>query len=529
MGAFVSYMMQVTLVMSMLYLVYRWVLASTTFHRLNRMALLSIYLLAWLLPGVVSIGFSIKEGAGVAEVGFPVAIVYAGPDTPGAESGFDWFRLMLWVYIGGVAVVTAYTLAGAVRMAKILRSGTRRAMQGYIEIVTERAPGPFSWGRYVVLRPCDCDESMPMVVEHELTHLRLWHWLDLVPAQLTAILQWYSPAAWLMLYELKECHEYEVDRIVAGENPVAYQMMLIRKAVGSSFPTFADSLNHSQIKKRITMMMTKRTRPSRRAAALALPAVAALAVMALSQPAVADVMSRVSSATLSDVSDGKVSESLSTLQLADEFADIPVEAGYAGSEERAEALEDVSSREVGPTEADEEKTVAREKNEVAGQKSVSDEKPVFFVDGKLHEGGIRDINPEDISSMTIRKDDPAYPQGKVMIETKSAGDRPTLAPEKCAEFQGGQSELIRFIAANIKYPKDVEATDKPVRVIVQFTVKTDGSIEDTKVLRGQGDAYDAEALRVVKLMSGKWIPAENGGKPVDSQFTIPLTFKQQSK
>lgn len=131
--------------------------------------------------------------------------------------------------------------------------------------------------------------------------------------------------------------------------------------------------------------------------------------------------------------------------------------------------------------------------------------------------------------MTIRKDDPAYPQGKVMIETKSAGDRPTLAPEKCAEFQGGQSELIRFIAANIKYPKDVEATDKPVRVIVQFTVKTDGSIEDTKVLRGQGDAYDAEALRVVKLMSGKWIPAENGGKPVDSQFTIPLTFKQQSK
>lgn len=282
------------------------------------------------------------------------------------------------------------------------------------------------------------------------------------------------------------------------------------------------------------MMMTKRTSPSRRAAALALPAVAALAMLALSQPAVADVIGRVSSATLSDVLRDKVSDSSSTVQLAGEIVAVQSVAEDAESAATAEAVAESVPQQDVQSETAEGETVQPQSG-AAEEKGVADEKPAYFIDGKLFNGSITDISPDDIFSMTIKKDDPAYPQGKIMIETRAAAKAagknvekdPTVAPQKLAEFKGGMTELRRFIEENIKYPAGVEATDKPIMVIVQFTVKTDGSIADAKVLRSKGEAYDKEAVRVVNLMSGKWIPAENDGKPIDSKFTVPLTFTQK--
>lgn len=53
MGPFVSYMLQVSLVMTLLYLAYKWLLSTSTFHAANRVVLLSIYALSWMLPGLL--------------------------------------------------------------------------------------------------------------------------------------------------------------------------------------------------------------------------------------------------------------------------------------------------------------------------------------------------------------------------------------------------------------------------------------------------------------------------------------------
>lgn len=293
MGHFFSYMIQVCLVMTLLYLVYKWIMATTTFHSLNRILLLGIYVLSWILPALPVFVKTMSHDPDV-EVELPVILTLAGDSVYPEESGIDWLRIVLWLYVSGVLLSVLFTLVGIIRMARIIASGRHVAKDKYTEVVTTRATGPFSWGRYVILRPEDLDESYDMIVAHETMHLRLLHWLDLIPAQLTAILQWFSPAAWLLMRELKDLHEFQVDCAVGGKDPVRYQFMLLKKTVGSSFPVFADSLHHkSLLKKRIIMMNYKKTNPSRRVAALALPAMAALAVMTLSQPAVADVVSRI--------------------------------------------------------------------------------------------------------------------------------------------------------------------------------------------------------------------------------------------
>lgn len=94
------------------------------------------------------------------------------------------------------------------------------------------------------------------------------------------------------------------------------------------------------------------------------------------------------------------------------------------------------------------------------------------------------------------------------------------------EFPGGSEALYRYLAENIQYPK--QAKDKGIegRVVVQFTITTDGSIANVEVARGIGSGCDEEALRVVKAMP-KWKPAIKDGKPVAGQYNLPINFKLQ--
>jgi len=520
-------MIQVSLVMTLLYLAYKWLLANTTFHRLNRVAILAIYVVSWFLPMSLPLFSGPAAEEGTVSVGLPIIVTIAD-SAPVLAEQFDWWDALVWLYLAGESVVAVATVAGVVRMVSVIGSGRKFRCGGYIEVVTSHAPGPFSWGRYIVVRPSDLDGSHEMVVAHESAHLRLMHWLDLVPAQLTAIVQWFSPAAWLLMRELKDVHEFKVDEMVGGDDPAEYQMMLIRKTVGSGLPIFADSLNHSLIKKRITMMMTKKSSPSRRVAALALPAVAALAVLTLSQPVVADVTNRISTVTLGDDSNGKINEKTVAVQTVGKIHSVTDVDGASASV--ASGLpEELVAAEIAV------ETGAETEAVPAASSENKDAKPVYFVDGKLYTGDLNSMDPSYIESIRVVKNDPEYPQGKIMITTKTtpaprqSEDGVYRTPQKIADYKGGMTALKNLLSEMVKYPENSGNSDIPVtvRVIVQFVIGTDGTVSDEKIVKSGGEAFDAEALRVVRATNGQWIPAENDGKPVPSMFTIPITFKKK--
>lgn len=100
--------------------------------------------------------------------------------------------------------------------------------------------------------------------------------------------------------------------------------------------------------------------------------------------------------------------------------------------------------------------------------------------------------------------------------------------EKKAEFPGGQRKLMEYLKKNVKYPK--LALDKSIegRVLVKFTIKKDGTIDDIRVIKGVDSILDEEAIRVVKNMP-KWIPAQHNGKDVSSTFILPISFRLSDK
>ncbi|MCM1318848.1 MAG: energy transducer TonB [Muribaculaceae bacterium] len=99
--------------------------------------------------------------------------------------------------------------------------------------------------------------------------------------------------------------------------------------------------------------------------------------------------------------------------------------------------------------------------------------------------------------------------------------------EEMPSFPGGQTELMRWLAAHIIYPKAAVENNISGRVIVTFNVEKDGSITDVKVARGVDKDLDKEAIRVVRKMP-KWNPGKNNGVIVRSKYTLPVTFKLQN-
>jgi protein TonB len=101
--------------------------------------------------------------------------------------------------------------------------------------------------------------------------------------------------------------------------------------------------------------------------------------------------------------------------------------------------------------------------------------------------------------------------------------------EQMPEFEGGQQALMNFISKNMVYPSSAVDDEIQGRVYLKFVVTSTGSLEDIQVLRGiqGGEALHREAIRVIKLTKGKWIPGKQNGKAVSVAFTLPVVFKLQ--
>ena len=95
--------------------------------------------------------------------------------------------------------------------------------------------------------------------------------------------------------------------------------------------------------------------------------------------------------------------------------------------------------------------------------------------------------------------------------------------EEEPEFPGGMEALYRYLASNIKYPREAKNEMIQGTVYVSFVIEKDGSVSNIKVLRNIGGGCGEEAVRVVQAMP-KWKPARQRGKRVRAQYTLPIKF-----
>ena len=97
---------------------------------------------------------------------------------------------------------------------------------------------------------------------------------------------------------------------------------------------------------------------------------------------------------------------------------------------------------------------------------------------------------------------------------------------KSADFEGG----INAFRNKVMNKFDVSAFESQdvVSTKVTFVVETDGTISNIKA-NGKDASFNAEAIRTIKAVKGKWIPGKNKkGTSVRSYFTFPISMKLEN-
>ena len=326
MGILFVYILKSSFCLAVFYLFYRLLLSRETFHRFNRIALLAILLLSCLLPFVeVSVRRPVEmyQTMMTWEQWLLLADL-AGTETHAVqvqENVVTWIQGLLLVYLFGILFFMLRNIYSLFGLWVLLKSGRREKVSDYVVtvvkavlIVHERDISPFSWMRYIVISQKDLHENGREILTHELAHIRNRHSWDLFAADICIFFQWFNPAAWLLKQELQNIHEYEADETVINEGVDArqYQLLLIKKAVGTRLYSMANSFNHSKLKKRITMMLKEKSSPWARLKYLYVLPVAAIAVTAFARPEVSETVEEISAVKVNDLTaivETKVAES----------------------------------------------------------------------------------------------------------------------------------------------------------------------------------------------------------------------------
>jgi len=525
MGTLFSYTLGAGIFLMSGYIAYRTLLSDEKQPGLNRIILLMLYTVSLaacpLLAIYASHTSAALPAANVVATGTQPLLVPV--EQPTASHLLP--QTALWIYAIGMAATALRTLYGMWQLAVIVARGRKEPREDYTLVLLDKCDIPFSFMHYVVMSEADAARAGAMITAHELGHLRRRHWLDLLLAQTVCVLMWYNPAAWLLRAELRRVHEYQADIAVldGGFDARSYQMLLIEKAAGVRLQSLANSLNHSNLSKRITMMYKQNNRAFRRMRVLALVPAMLLAAMAMRQPAVAATLADAGAATMQRTqqpqTDAKPASTVKgteksvsaqgaptklpeypggeqeLLRYLTNAIHYPAEAMKAGTQGRvvvsfvvaadgsitdvkvmksvstaldAEAMRVVREmpRWTPATDADgnyvacsfalpvqfktesgqkTKQTEAKPKqiisdivvvgygtetleirtdsasNHVSIIKGKADKKnasPAYFINGKPFEGSISDLDKDKIQSITVRKDDPDYPDGIIDIQLK---------------------------------------------------------------------------------------------------------------
>ena len=447
------YQIKVGLCLIAFYLLWKLLLSRETFHRFNRVALLSVMALAMVLPWM---RLSLDAAAPVAQqmVVLEDLIVTPNGQVAAQQSSWSVMGIATVLYFIGMALVAAWLLHSQWNLRRLMKNGRREALPNGASLhVVPGDISPFSYFGHIVINEQDYRDNPREILIHEQAHIDLRHSLDIIFWSLVMLFQWWNPATWLLGRELRQVHEYEADMAVLnqGVDVKQYQLLLIRKSVGDKLFSMANNFNYQSLKKRIRMMTMNKSSRWNTLRALAVVPVIALALLAFANPksVAAVVTNQPAHVTPAPVALPEPAQA--------ETATQPVEA-----EAVPEAVE---------------------------------------------------VNTEEQASQD------AEPQSDNKVYN---------SVEQMPRFPGGEAGLMRYLQENIKYPPEAAKNDIEGRVIVQFIIDKTGQVGEVKVVRPISEELDAEAVRVVKTLP-KFEPGRQDGEAVSVWYTLPISFKLQSK
>tara|TARA_R110000868_G_scaffold306734_1_gene568048 strand:+ start:78012 stop:79982 length:1971 start_codon:yes stop_codon:yes gene_type:complete len=289
----IIYLVKSTILLALLLGVYKLFLENEKMHTFNRFFLLAALVLGLTAP-LVEVSISPNTTIAGVEISKVESTVNAPSDfvaksiepiisdapAPASSSEiegvasiqiqsekplFSKQQILLLIY----GLITLFFLirfgAGLFELFSKVRLGVKSSFKSSTLVLLEEKITPQSFLKWIFLNKSDfeSDKINPEILEHELTHIRQKHSLDVLFIELIKTAFWFNPVLYYYKHAIQLNHEFLADDSVlsVGTNAKSYQKILISAcSTDQGTVTMTSKFNLSNTKKRVFMISNKTTR-----------------------------------------------------------------------------------------------------------------------------------------------------------------------------------------------------------------------------------------------------------------------------
>ena len=552
--------------MAVLYLFYWFLLRKETHFTLNRIILVGSLILALVLP-FLKITFPANQSPGTVIYILDRYIIDDLVIKPEAHVSGLQFNItilsVIWaIYFLGVFIFSARFVNQLLQVVRMIKRYGVIEYQGQKIVPVAREVSPFSFMHLIFMNIGHAPHpELANILQHEREHIRRLHTLDIIILEILCVFQWFNPFVWLYKHAVREVHEYEADRgvIITGENKVSYQQLILQQVFGNQFFQMVHHLiDHSLIKKRITMLTKKETKKRTLLKSMMMLPIAGLLVVVFSFTKV----------TLSPEGNGQFIQFHAPASVPDSPFILPLPAKteyiiaapfgnmldpftkkvrhHSGIDISAPAGTTVYAVQAGKIKKSafddgygNTITIVHEDGYVTRYAHLDE---LLVREGQLVDQGTMIGTVGNTGKSTgphlhfeIQKDgkylDPLNlisVHGSSTVKIHKTGNQQDttrkIVVEEMPVFEGNESHDFKiYIKENLKYPEEAKKEEISGTVYVRFVIDKMGKVSDVEIVRSVHPELDAEALRVIES-SPDWKPGRNEGQAVEVNFTIPISF-----
>ncbi|WP_283642243.1 M56 family metallopeptidase [Croceibacter atlanticus] len=252
MDTLVFFLLKSATIIGLFVLVYGICLQKETLFKANRYFLIGGLISAICIPLV-----TITKIVYVAPVTLEGTIL--NNITPIAEQGFqpNWWLVALTIYSIGVAIVGGRFVLQLLSLKRFILKKNSLNKDGINYIKVKDNIAPFSFLNYIIYNPSlHSSNELALILKHEEIHVKQYHTLDVILANLLISFQWFNPLAWVYKNNIEQNLEFLADCSTVDTSICKrdYQLAMVRTSARNSYPEITTNFYQSFIKKRIIML-----------------------------------------------------------------------------------------------------------------------------------------------------------------------------------------------------------------------------------------------------------------------------------
>lgn len=249
---------QTSIVFSLLYFFFHLFLRKLTFHKENRLLLLSLLPLSLVIPFLGSLVPSFQEAMVeipvFEEISFSTPMIVKGTVTSPTTS-ISPISYLLWIYAAGVLFGLFRLFQSVLKLIRLRNNSEIHFKNGH-QLILADIPAIFSCFHWIFVPKNDLKSYNAEIMAHEKAHVRMRHTLDLIITECYVVFFWVNPAVYFFRKSLKAIHEYQADQEVLREygDKISYLKLLQIQVHKIHSTRLYSHFYHPILKKRIDMI-----------------------------------------------------------------------------------------------------------------------------------------------------------------------------------------------------------------------------------------------------------------------------------